>query len=140
MVEAAIADNLSFECSKIEIDRGGKSYSYHTICALKEHYHLSKENLFVIIGTDNFESFQTWYKPQEILSICSVVVFPRNRVNLDLMDNEFYSKILYLDDAPLLEISSSMIRDRIRNGFSIKYFVPPAVQDIILSGNLYSEP
>ena len=137
MVEAAIADNRDLECSGIEIDRTGKSFSYDTICALKEFYQLAKEQIFWIIGSDNLAEFHTWHKPDEILKASNIVVFPRQRNDVDLKQNDFFKQVLYLKEAPLIEISSSEIRDRVKNGFSIKYYVPDGVKKIIVEQKLY---
>lgn len=137
MVEAAIADNPDFECSGIEIDRVGKSFSYDTICALKEFHQLVKEQIFWIIGSDNLVEFHTWRKPDEILKICNIVVFPRQRKDVGLKQNKFFKQVIYLKEAPLIEISSSSIRDRVKTGLSIKYYVPDVVEKIIFGHKLY---
>ncbi len=137
MVETAIADEPAFECSDIEINRFGKSYSYDTICALKKEYQLEKEQIYWIMGADNLTDFNTWYKPDEILKICNVVIFPRKKHDDELTHNKFFQQILYLGKAPLIEISSSAIREKVNNGFSIKKIVPDQIEKIIIEEKLY---
>lgn len=137
MVEAAIADNPDFECSPIEIERKGKSFSYDTICGLKEFYQLGREQIFWIIGSDNLAEFHTWHKPDEIIKACNIVVFPRNKKCGDLKNTAVFEQILYLRAAPLLEISSSEIRNRVKDGLPIKYYVPDLVNEIIFEQKLY---
>jgi nicotinate-nucleotide adenylyltransferase len=138
MVEAAISDNPDFECSGIEIDREGKSFSFDTLSTIKDMYQLNKEQLFWIIGSDNLIDFHNWYKPEKIISICTVVVYPRKKNESEFEQNIFLPRVLYLKNAPLLEISSSELRSRVKIGRSIKYFVPPVVEKIISSEKLYS--
>jgi len=138
MVKAAIADYSDFDCSTIEIDRKGKSFTFDTITEMKERYKLKKNQLFWIIGSDNLSEFHTWHKPNEILDICTIVVFPRDTNNVESVQNDLLQKVIYLEEAPLLNISATEIRSRISKGQSVENLIPPSVKKIIFEEKLYS--
>jgi nicotinate-nucleotide adenylyltransferase len=138
MVQSSIEDNPVFECSDVEIRRCGTSYSVDTIAQLKEKLGASHQELFWIIGSDNFLQFPGWKDPQKILAMCRVVVFPRYGYDFDKAPLEFKNHTsTLLIDAPLLEISSTQIRTLVQQNRSIKYLVPPAVESVIKMHNLY---
>lgn len=137
MVQAAIASNPAFEFSEIEIEKGGTSYSVNTIAQLKKVYGLSRSCLFWIMGSDNFVDFSKWKDPDLILELCRVVVFPRSMVDFHCSPVQYRKEVIYLGNAPLIDISSTLVRSLISDGRSISYLVPPAVGELIKSSNLY---
>ncbi|MFQ5771766.1 MAG: nicotinate-nucleotide adenylyltransferase, partial [bacterium] len=114
MVQLSIVDNSDFECSMIEINKPDKSYSVDTIAQIKNDFNLTKENLFFIIGSDNFIELPKWKKPDKIFQMCKVVVFPRNKVDFELTPPEFRKQAIHLKNAPIIEISSTQIRSLIK--------------------------
>lgn len=137
MVWRAIAGNPAFECSEIEINQEDISYSVDTIARLKEEYQLPREELFWIIGSDNFIDFASWKEPSRIVSLCQTIVFPRNNVDFESGPDTFKREAMYLKDAPIVAISSTLIRSFVAQSRSISYLVPPAVEQLITSNNLY---
>jgi nicotinate-nucleotide adenylyltransferase len=137
MVTASIEDDPFFSASDIENQRSGPSYSIDTIRILKEKYRLNRSDLFWIMGADNFLEFHNWREPEGILQLCQIVVFPRAESGLPGPE-AIAQDVIYLKDAPLLDISSTLIRQLIKGRRSIRYLVPPKVLQIINKFELYS--
>ncbi|OLS03339.1 nicotinate-nucleotide adenylyltransferase [Tissierella creatinophila] len=143
MTELSIKDNPYFFLSNIELERKYKSYTIDTIKELKEQY--KDDTLIMIIGTDSLMSIESWKDSSELLKQIDFIVADRisrekedtikeiKRLNL-----KHSIEIKYLD-IPLLEISSTEIRDRVRKNKSIKYLVKENVYKYILENNLYKE-
>lgn len=137
MVLLATIDIPYFEVSDIEIRREGISYIIDTIEEIKNIY---KEELFLLLGSDAFSQFLTWKDPEKIIEFCNLIVGRRGEenFNLDLEDfiNKYREKIFFLD-FPYFPISAQEIRERIKNGKSIKNLVPPLVEKYIYKRRLY---
>jgi nicotinate-nucleotide adenylyltransferase len=132
MVKLAIIGNKFFEVSDIEINRGGVSYTIDTVNYFVSNF--PEEKFYLLIGADQFAEFHTWRKPDEIVQKVNLIVF--NRPGFVIPKTEF-SKFATFITIPNIEISASTIRKRIRHGKSIKYLVPPAVEEYILANKLY---
>ncbi|MFQ5865030.1 MAG: nicotinate-nucleotide adenylyltransferase [bacterium] len=137
MVNLAIGDNQAFECSKIEITKKETCYSVDTIELLKKELDLPRENLFWIMGSDNLVDLPNWKNPDRILDLCNIVIFPRIDISFENALEEHRKRVIYLKDAPIIDISSTTIRNFVEKGHSIKYLVPPAVEELIYSEKLY---
>ncbi len=136
MLQLSIQGNPSFNISDFELKNKNVSYSLKTILHYRRTLKISRENLFFLIGADNLENFSSWYKPDEILNACHVVVYRRPGTIIADAPNEYVTKMKIMDN-PLIAISSSDIRRRIRNGQSVKYMIPPHVETLIYENNLY---
>ncbi len=135
MVQLAVANNPAFQASSLEVDRGGKSFTVDTLHQLAEAYDLPKDNLFMIIGADSLLDLPNWRLPEKIVQLCTLVVAGRpNYFHSNVPD--FINKIVYLK-TPMLEISSSQIREWVHEGKSIRYLVPPNVEEYIKLHHLY---
>ncbi len=132
MVKLAIQSNPQFTLSDIEINRKGKSYTVDTLKFFKKKY----ENLYFVIGADNIRDFHKWKEPDTILKIANLIVTNRGGINIQIPEKIRGKKIISCT-IPQIEISSTMIREKIRNGQSIKYLVPEAVEKYIIQNNLY---
>jgi len=132
MVKLAITGNKFFEVSDIEINRGGVSYTIDTVNYFVSNF--PEEKFYLLIGADQFAEFHTWRKPDEIVQKVNLIVF--NRPGFVIPKTEF-SKFATFITIPNIEISASTIRKRIRHGKSIKYLVPPAVEEYIFANKLY---
>ncbi len=133
MVRLAINGNKFFEVSDIEIKRGGVSYTIDTVNYFASNF--PEEKFYLLIGADQFAEFHTWKKPEEIVKKVNLIVF--NRPGFVIPQTEF-SKFATFITIPNIEISASTIRKRIKLGKSIKYLVPPAVEEYILTNRLYT--
>jgi len=137
MVQLAISDSPVSECSDLEIRTEGTSFSVDTIGQLKKQLGVDKQNLFWIIGSDNFVDFPNWKDPDKIFDLSNVVVFPRKAGDFEKAPNNYRDQTIYLKDTPLLDISSTRIRSLVKEKRSIQYWVPPAVEAFIHSEKLY---
>jgi len=128
MLELALKGRKGYLVSDLELKRGGISYTVDTLKILKKKY--SKGKLFLIIGSDLYQDFSTWYKPEEIKKLVKLVVVVRTLLK------KKGKNIIFLK-MPKIEISSSLIRERLKKGLSIRWFVPEEVRKYILRNKLY---
>lgn len=142
MVELAIASNPHFAVSRVDIDRFGPCYTVDTIELLRDEWGPGVE-IYFIMGSDSLLDILTWHNPRRLIRLCrfAVVSRPGYQVDLDELDTllpGLASRVQILD-APELAISSTDIQRRVREGLSIKYQVPEAVEDYIYQHGLYHE-
>ena len=137
MTVLATITNLFFSVSRIEIDRKGPSYAIDTIAEIKKIVGNDVE-LFFITGADAFLEMGKWYRADELVKMCRFVAATRPGYPIEKIDSKF-SKHIELVEVPALSISSTDIRQRIREGRSIKYLLPEAVEDYILKNDLYRD-
>jgi len=141
MTFLATKSNENFQVSPMEILRDGLSYTLKTIDELHEKFGASTE-LFFIIGADSLRDLPTWYQSRELVGKCHFIATtrPKVKVNLDKVKN-FFGEIgmqkIHQVTTPALEISSTEIRRRVKQGLSIKYLVPEVVEEYIIKENLY---
>jgi len=141
MVRLAIAGNPYFKLCTLELERDGPSYSIDTITALRSQ--LGAQSFFFILGSDSLAEFHLWKEPAKLVQMCRLVVVPR--LGLSLPDlNSLETRIPGLVhnvtqlDAPVMEVSSSEIRQRVAQGLSIRYLVPDKVGEYIVEQKLYA--
>jgi nicotinate-nucleotide adenylyltransferase len=139
MVELAIADDERFTTSRIEIDREGPSYTSDTLEFLLEQS--PDDELFLILGGDQAAALPTWHEPDKVLERASVAVFERmswgrNAIIIKIGRMPGVERVLYLD-MPLIQVSSSAIRRRVREGVPIRYLTPDRVVEYIATNELY---
>lgn len=141
MVSLAIAGNPFFTLDRREVDSPDISYTYVTLRNLKKE--LPHTELFFILGADSLFDFESWRKPEEILTYCSILAAYRkherqNRFfqQIDLLNRKYPGKFFPLD-TPSLEVSSQDIRNRVQHGRSIRYLVPKEVGEYIRAHHLY---
>lgn len=140
MVQAAVGPDDRFEISRIEIDRPGPHYSADTVQLLAQQN--PGAELFYLMGGDSLHDLSTWKRPQQFLNCLAglgVMRRPNDYVNLPDLERRLpgiVSKV-HMVNAPLIEISSSVIRDRVRRGRHYRYFLPPAVCALIDEKGLY---
>lgn len=126
MVEAATADNPKFRTSDIEFNLPKPNYTAHTLAVLSEKN--PEKQFSLIIGGDNLASFHKWKNYKAILKHHDLLVYPRpgdSQPQIEITDR------IHFIEAPLLDISATFIRSKIKNGQSIKYLVPIEVQEFI---------
>jgi len=135
LVSLAIRDNPTFKVSDLEIQRGGISYTVDTLQQIVRK-HKSKDSLFWFIGMDNLIDFPNWHQPEKILELCQLIAVQRNGYSMNQVESSLRKRVLF-SRAPLIEISSSSIRERIKKQHSIRYFVPDSVRGFIKTHHLY---
>ncbi|MBC8263478.1 MAG: nicotinate-nucleotide adenylyltransferase [Anaerolineales bacterium] len=141
MVKLAIASNPYFTVSRVDIDRFGPCYTVDTIQLLWDERGGEVE-LYFIIGSDSLADIPTWHKPQRLIRLCRLAVVARPGYRVDMEELErllpgITSRIHFIN-SPQLDISSTDIQKRVREGLPIKYQAPEAVEDYIYEHELYT--
>ena len=136
MVRIAIAGNPRLELSDLEARRPEPSYTVETIRQFRRELG-DGETIYFIMGADSLVQFFGWKDPLDLISACEFIVVPRPGVDPDEGDARIREKARVLD-APLMGVSSSDIRSRVRAGRSVRYLVPEGVDAYIREKNLYS--
>lgn len=142
MVECAVSTNPYFTASHIEIDRKGYTYTIDTLKHLKQIYG-DETKLFFITGADVIWDLTAWRRFDEIFGMCEFVTALRPGYKKEVFEKEIeylrdkYSARIHLAEIPLIQISSTAIREKVRNNNSIKYLVPECVESYIIENGLY---
>lgn len=129
MVQAAVQDNHLFALEMLEIQRGGKSYTYDSIVELRAQN--PDTEFYFIIGGDEVAYLPTWHRIDELVNLVHFVGVNRPGINKE----EPYP-VTWVD-VPQLEISSTVIRERVAKHASIRYMVPDMVAAYIFKKGLY---
>lgn len=136
LVELTIADNDAFALSKIEIERVGPSFMVDTLMQLRDDPRYATAQFYLLIGVDNLIQFHTWRRYADILQLATLAVYPRYNADITRVAGALLEKSIIFQ-APRMEISSSYIRRLVKNKMSIRYLVPPRVEEYIYSQGLY---
>ena len=123
--------NKKIEVSDIEIKSEGKSYTYDTLLKLMDLYGENNE-FFEIIGEDSLKSLKTWKNYEELLKICKFIVFRRRDDKNIQIDEEFLNnKNIIILENEYYDISSTEIRNMVKNNEDIRAFVNKKVKKLI---------
>ncbi len=143
LVSEAIDDNPHFAMSTIEVDRGGNSYSYETIEALREAN--PDTEYFFLIGADSLFLMEEWKHPERIFAQVTIAAAIRSGYSHDELDvqikaleEKYQAKIVKLP-CRSVDISSSQIRERVKEGKSIRYMVRYKTEQVIRKNGLYHD-
>ncbi|MGZ5504575.1 MAG: nicotinate-nucleotide adenylyltransferase [Chthoniobacterales bacterium] len=129
MLRAAIGGEPQFSIDELELNRPPPSYTFDTIAEFKRRN--SQNEFFYLIGSDNLPRLETWHRFAELRTLMQFVVLHRGA-------GEAHSDFPTI--ARHIDISATEIRKRVASGRSIRYLVPPAVEEIIARYQLYREP
>ena len=127
LARLAIEDYPKFKVCDIEFQLPRPSFTIHTLNALKETY--PNHEFTLIIGADNWALFPRWRSADEIIARHKVLVYPRPGYEVDI--DELPPSIT-LVETPLLEVSSTFIRESLEAGKDVRYFVHPKVWERII--------
>jgi nicotinate-nucleotide adenylyltransferase len=122
LVRRAVADYPHFRASDFEFRLPRPSYMINTLDALQREY--PDRAFTLIIGADNWEAFPRWYHYEEILSRHRVLIYPRRGYEVDAVT---LPDGVELVDTPLMEVSSTFIREALKAGKDVRYFLHPEV-------------
>jgi nicotinate-nucleotide adenylyltransferase len=141
LLQAAILGNPTFEISRVDIDRPGPHYAVDTLRILGQEY--PGDEIIYLIGEDSLRDLPTWYRAGDLVDLCTnlgVIQRPGVEVDLAALEKNLpgISKRLLFIQTPLIEISSSDIRDRIASGRHYRYFLPNAVFQKIKESGIYT--
>lgn len=141
IVELAIADNAAFELSPVDLERPGPHYSVDTIRLIREQHNVAADDCLFLIGGDSLQDLPSWHKPEEIIGLCRLGVAHRPGFGPDVAElaQQFPRLESRLDwiEMPLIEISGTEIRERVKNGQSVRYQTPDEVIAYIEKNRLY---
>ena len=140
LLQAAIQSNPDFELSRVEVNRPGPHFAADTMQQLAGLF--PNDELIYLIGGDSLHDFPHWVHPARLLDASTglgVMRRPQDKIDIPELEKELpgIKEKLFFIQAPLLEISSSDIRYRIKNHRPYQYFLPPAVYEIIREKKLY---
>ena len=144
MLDAAINGYPGFEISTVDIDRPGPHYMVETMGILHQEY--PDDMLVYLMGGDSLEGLLfNWYRADEFIALCDeigVMRRPDDELNTTHLETEFTNlkQKLKFVEAPLLEISSREIRQRVHDGRPYCYYLPETVRKVIDDRGIYSLP
>lgn len=130
LVKSAIDGEKNIKVSSIEFQLPKPSYTIDTLTYLKEKY--PQHDFSIIMGSDSFNNIEKWKNYQVLLKEYAIYIY--RRPGFEIINNK---KNIIVLDAPLIEISSTRIRELIKSGKSIRYLVPDIVKDEIENNNYY---
>ncbi len=139
MLRLAI-ENKPYEISTIEFERNDKSYTYNTLLELKRLY--PEADLFLIIGADQIINFEKWYRYSDILDMVTLCASAREseeekQIIIKSAQRLGIQDRFYMSSRAVLRVSSSEIRDKIKNGSDVSKLLPKKVFDYISEKGLY---
>jgi nicotinate-nucleotide adenylyltransferase len=135
----AAQDDERFQVSDVEIGRPGPSYTVDTLSIL--HSNAPDNDLFLIVGGDIAAGLPDWHEPERVLSMATLAVAkrrgtPRADVEAALEHLKGGDRASFFR-MPRIDISSTLVRDRVRAGLPIRYLVPEPVDRYIAEKGLY---
>ncbi|MGL5689997.1 MAG: nicotinate (nicotinamide) nucleotide adenylyltransferase [Bacteroidales bacterium] len=131
MLQIALDPHYGIKASDFELYLPTPNYTINTLRALREKY--TETEFTLIIGGDNWEAFDKWFLSQEILNEFRIFVYPRPGQQIETCPAN-----VQIFQAPLLEISSTMLRASLRQKQNLYYFYPKGVYEFILGNELYT--
>lgn len=143
MVKKAIAQESSFALQLYEVLRKEVNYSYLTMEHFKKCY--PEDEFFFIIGADSLFSLEKWKCPERFFQTCVILAAYRDGKNEQEMNaqiiylNQKYNSDIRLLKTPNLDISSTILRDRLRKGLNVETMIPAIVQEYIFEHQLYRD-
>lgn len=141
MVSLAIHNNDHFELSYMELERKGITYTADTLTLLRDEN--PQIEYYFIIGADSLFAMMEWHKPERIFELCTLIVANRDDndpMKLEEKAEEYrqgYGAKIKQILMPKIDIASGSLRQWVRNGKSIRYYVPDSVLEYIIEHHLY---
>lgn len=142
MCRLATAGDPLFEVSELELRRGGASFTVDTLCAL--HAQSPETEWYLLTGADMFLTLKTWFRFPEIAALATLCAVPRNGVPRKTL--EAYAATLreagarcFVEDVEVPTVSSTEIRQRVKEGKDLRSLVPQAVAEYIEAHGLYRD-
>lgn len=135
MVEMVSRPMEHVETSAFEFSMPKPSYTINTLNALQAKF--PDDEFYLVTGADNWVVFDRWRNSEEILDKFHLLIYPR--LGYDVTIPEALTDRVTLIDAPVIELSSTMVRERLAQGLSVRYYVPDEVLGYIERHNLYRQ-
>jgi nicotinate-nucleotide adenylyltransferase len=140
MTQLAIGDSDKLKSSDIEFKLPVPSYTIDTLTYLKEKY--SKNEFCLVMGEDNLLTLHKWKNVNELVKLYPIYVYPRpdsQKPNSLLLEQILLKADIHEVDAPLMDISGTFIRNGIKKGKDMSYFLPPPVWKYIKEMHFYEK-
>lgn len=120
-----------------DLEKTKYNFTYQNINLLKEKY--LYDELYLILGADNLFQFNTWQNYEEILKKCHLIIIGRDNLDMRVYINNNFTnyKLKFIVKDPVGELSSTLIRDRINNGYEVENYLSDSVKEYISKNNLY---
>ena len=132
MIQAATESDTRFEVSDLELRRTGPSYTIETLRELRKKR--PGDDFFLLLGVDQVQEFSTWREPAEVLKHARLAMLARGGV-----ESAEASDIVHQTVAVTrVDVSSTLVRERVAAGRTVRYLVPEKVEKIIAAERLYS--
>jgi nicotinate-nucleotide adenylyltransferase len=140
MTRLAIGGNDRFELSTLEVGRTGPSYTVDSVEELRRTY--DDAALFLVMSVDSLAQIDGWHEPDRLLSLIEWLVGPRPGTpppDPERLRQRFGAAAdrIHLLDGPSLDVSATVVRERVAAGRTIRYLVPQAVEELIVERGLY---
>ena len=144
LCRAAVADDERFAVSRLELDRPGESWTVDTLRALRDE--TPQDDLTFIVGGDMARSLPTWREPEAVLELATLAVAERAGSEREDIRGELRGlggrdgippERVRFFDMPRIDVSSSLVRERVATGRPIRYLVPDAVAAAIAENGWY---
>lgn len=135
MLQLATGDKDYLVASDIEFDLPKPSYTIKTLNTLSEIF--PEDDFILLIGSDNMQIFDQWKDYQTILDDYSVLVYPREGYPYEEYE-EMYPEMQILEEAPFFDVSSTQIRELIKNNQDVSHWLHADVYQFIKENNLYT--
>jgi nicotinate-nucleotide adenylyltransferase len=140
MTQLAIGDSDKLKASDIEFKLPVPSYTIDTLAYLKEKH--SQNEFCLVMGEDNLLTLHKWKNAEELVKNYSIYVYPRPglKKSTSLLLDQLLSKAdIHRINAPMMDISGTFIRDGIKHGKDMSYFLPPAVWKYVKEMHFYEK-
>lgn len=136
MCRLAVASDPFFSVDDLEIRRVGDSYTLDTVLALKR---MGQDQVHWLVGADLISGLPDWHEPERLMAEATLHVMARPgwMFDFDALPEPMRSLANNVVEAPQLDISATMIRQRCAAGQSIRYLVPSIVENYIMANGLY---
>lgn len=134
MVKLAVQNNKRFAIADIELERKGPSFSWETIQYFTRRH--PKDPIYFILGIDSLLKIDAWKGKRKVLDLCNFIAATRPGYRIKDIPSSIRKKIKLIK-IPGVDISSSQIRKRVKAGKSIKYLLPPKIEEYIYKYRLY---
>jgi nicotinate-nucleotide adenylyltransferase len=138
MTLIATRPNPGFGCSPIELNRPGPSYTIDTLDIVHKEYPTAE--IFTITGVDAIAEILTWNRHEDVIQRTTFIAATRPGFDLQILKDRLphaYLEKILLVGSTALDISSTDLRERVRQGLSIRYLTPDGVVDYIAKHGLY---
>ena len=133
LLQEALENHPNLKINTIEFKLPQPNYTFNTLVHLKEKY--DEVQFYLIMGMDNLENFYQWKNPEEILDAANILVYPR--LGHSIPDWAKENQKVSIIDTPLIDLSSTLIRQRVKAGLTISAFVPEVVAKMIEKEGFY---